>query len=61
MLLSIVSELNGQPDEADVGDSLVPGWGERLYQLEFDCRMCLISKVILTYFAPEILNQTHIL
>src|SRR6218665_2546875 len=39
--LSIVSELNGQPDEVDVGDSPVPGWGERLDQLAFDCRMPL--------------------
>src|SRR6218665_1222984 len=36
-----VSELNGQPDEADVGDSPVPGWGERLDQLAFDCWMSL--------------------
>src|SRR6218665_2964264 len=40
-LLSIVSGLNGQPDEMDVGDSAVPGWGERLDQLAFDCRMSL--------------------
>src|SRR6218665_3804484 len=40
-LLSIVSGLNGQPDEMDVGDSSVPGWGERLDQLAFDCRMFL--------------------
>src|SRR6218665_1002144 len=40
-LLSIVSELNGQPDEVDVGDSPVPGCGERLDQLAFDYRMSL--------------------
>ena len=36
-----MSELNGQPDEVDVGDSPVPGWGERLDQLAFDCRTFL--------------------
>ena len=36
-----MSELNGQPDEVDVGDSPVPGCGERLDQLAFDCRMSL--------------------
>src|SRR6218665_2259236 len=40
-LLSIVSELNGQLDEVDVGDSPVPGWDERLDQLAFDYRMSL--------------------
>ena len=56
-LVYSVSELNGQPDEVYVGDSPVPGCGERLNQLAFDCRRFLtISKVILTYFAPEILN-----
>ena len=40
-LLSIVSELNGQLDELDVGDSPVPGCGERLDQLAFDYRMSL--------------------
>ena len=45
-----------------MGDSPVPGCGERLDQLAFDCRMSLdYSNVILTYFAPEILNWTHIL
>ena len=58
-----MSEVNGQPDEVDVGDFPVPGWGERLDQFAFDCRMSLDylhCKVILTYFAPEILNRTHI-
>ena len=56
-------ELNGQPDEVDVGDSPVPGWGERLDQLAFDCRMSLdyLQGYIITYFAPEILNRTRIL
>ena len=36
-----MSELNGQLDEVDVGDSSVPGCGERLDQLAFDCRMSL--------------------
>ena len=36
-----MSELNGQPDKVDVGDSPDPGWGERLDQLAFDCRMSL--------------------
>jgi len=36
-----VSELNEQLDEVDVGDSPVPGCGERLDQLAFDYRMSL--------------------
>ena len=54
-----MSGLNGQPDEMNVGDSAVPGWGERLDQLAFDCRMSLDH--LQGYFTPEILNNIHIL
>ena len=57
--LSIVSELNGQPDEVDVGYSPVPRSGERLDQLAFDCRMSL--DYLQGYFTPEILNRIPIL
>ena len=36
-----MSELNEQLDEVDVGDFPVPGCGERLDQVAFDCQMYL--------------------
>ena len=41
LIIAFVSELNGQLDKVDVGDSPVPGCSERLDQLAFDCRMSL--------------------
>ena len=55
-------ELNGQPDEVDVGDSPVPGGVSDSINLRLTVGCLLpISKVILTYFVPEILNRIHIL
>ena len=56
-----MSELNGQLDAVGVGDSPVPGCGERLDQLAFDCRMSLdyqSSPIVRTSCPPNILDKS---